>query len=143
MADKHTKEERSFNMSRIKSKNTKPEEIVRKFLFARGLRYRKNVSSLPGKPDIVLPKYKTVIFVNGCFWHMHDCGRFVWPATNQAYWRPKLLRNAERDMTNHDTLEAMGWHVIFVWECQVKNDVAEENLNNLYEQIIRKQRQSI
>ena len=97
MADNHTPEERSYNMSRIRSKDTKPEEKVRKYLFAQGFRYRKNVRKLPGCPDIVLPKYKTVIFVQGCFWHMHDCGRFHWPASNQEYWEPNIRRNVERD----------------------------------------------
>ena len=88
MADNHSKEVRSMNMSRIRSTNSKPEEIVRKYLFSKGFRYRKNVNKLPGCPDIVLPKYKTVIFVNGCFWHKHDCPRFVWPSSNQDYWIP-------------------------------------------------------
>lgn len=89
MADNHSKEVRSMNMSHIRSKNSKPEELVRKYLFSRGLRYRKNVKKLPGCPDIVLAKYKTIVFVNGCFWHHHDCGRFVWPASNEEYWRKK------------------------------------------------------
>lgn len=89
MTDTHSKEVRSKNMSHIRSTNTKPEEIVRKYLFSRGLRYRKNVRKLPGCPDIVLHKYKTVVFVNGCFWHMHDCGRFVWPSSNKEYWSKK------------------------------------------------------
>ena len=89
MADNHSKEVRSMNMSHIRSKNTKPEEKVRKYLFSKGFRYRKNVRTLPGCPDIVLPKYKTVIFVNGCFWHKHDCPRFVWPTSNEEYWIPK------------------------------------------------------
>ena len=97
MADNHTKEIRSMNMSHIRSKNTKPEEIVRKYLFSKGLRYRKNVRKLPGCPDIVLKKYKVVIFVNGCFWHKHDCGRFVWPSSNVEYWSKKINRNVERD----------------------------------------------
>lgn len=85
MPDNHTREVRSYNMSRIRGTGTKPEEMVRKYLFSKGLRYRKNVTKLPGKPDIVLPKYKTAVFVNGCFWHMHDCGRFVWPQSNNDY----------------------------------------------------------
>ena len=89
MADNHTKEQRSYNMSRIRSKNNAPEEKVRKFLFSEGFRYRKNDKKLPGCPDIVLPKYKTVIFVNGCFWHKHSCKRFVWPASNEEYWKRK------------------------------------------------------
>jgi DNA mismatch endonuclease (patch repair protein) len=97
VADKHSKEIRRMNMSHILSKNTKPEERVRKYLFSRGLRYRKNVKTMPGCPDIVFPKYHTVVFVNGCFWHKHDCGRFVWPSTNQEYWNKKIIGNAERD----------------------------------------------
>ncbi|MDF2523774.1 MAG: vsr, partial [Clostridiales bacterium] len=84
---------RSYNMSRIQSKNTKPEEIVRKYLFSKGLRYRKNDKRYPGHPDIVLPKYKTAVFVNGCFWHMHECNAFVLPKSNTNYWLPKLMRN--------------------------------------------------
>ena len=109
---KHTQEElvkdliaKEANMSHIRSTNSKPEEIVRKYLFAEGFRYRKNVKKLPGCPDIVLPKYKTVIFVNGCFWHKHDCPRFVWPSSNQDYWRPKILRNVERDNQSCKELE--------------------------------------
>ena len=120
MADNHTKEIRSKNMSHIRSTNSKPEEIVRKYLFSQGLRYRKNVRALPGCPDIVLPKYRTVIFVNGCFWHMHNCSRFVWPSSNQDYWKPKILRNAERDQENRRRLEELGWRVITIWECELK-----------------------
>lgn len=102
MADNHSKEVRSKNMSHIRSTNSKPEEIVRKYLFSKGFRYRKNVRTLPGCPDIVLPKYHTVIFVNGCFWHKHDCGRFVRPSSNTEYWIPKINRNVERDNTAID-----------------------------------------
>ena len=122
-------------MSHIRSTNSKPEEIVRKYLVAQGLRYRKNVKKLPGCPDIVLPKYHTVIFVNGCFWHRHDCSRFVWPSSNQDYWRPKILRNVERDQKNTEELKALGWNVITVWECELKRAVREENLNLLITKI--------
>lgn len=122
-------------MSHIRSTNSKPEEIVRKYLFLQGLRYRKNVKKLPGCPDIVLPKYHTVIFVNGCFWHRHDCSRFVWPSSNQDYWRPKILRNVERDQKNTEELKALGWNVITVWECELKRAVREENLNLLITKI--------
>ena len=125
MADNHSKEVRSINMSHIRSTNSKPEEIVRKYLFAEGFRYRKNVKKLPGCPDIVLPKYKTVIFVNGCFWHKHDCPRFVWPSSNHDYWRPKILRNVERDNQSRKELETLGWKVITVWECELKKKVFE------------------
>ena len=135
MADNHSKEVRSMNMSHIRSTNSKPEETVRKYLFSQGLRYRKNVKKLPGCPDIVLPKYHTVIFVNGCFWHRHDCSRFVWPSSNQDYWRPKILRNVERDQKNTEELKALGWNVITVWECELKRAVREENLNLLITKI--------
>ncbi|MFQ8808461.1 MAG: very short patch repair endonuclease [Oscillospiraceae bacterium] len=118
-------------MSHIRSTNSKPEEIVRKYLFAEGFRYRKNVKKLPGCPDIVLPKYKTVIFVNGCFWHKHDCPRFVWPSSNQDYWRPKILRNIERDNQSRKELETLGWKVITVWECELKKNVLNETLVKL------------
>ena len=135
MADVHSPETRSFNMSRIRSKNTKPEEMVRKHLFAKGFRYRKNVRSLPGCPDIVLPKYKTIIFVQGCFWHMHDCGRFHWPASNQDYWGPKIRRNVERDQTNKEQLQALGWKVLTVWECELNKKNIEETMNRISREI--------
>lgn len=120
MTDNHTKEIRSMNMSHIRSTNSKPEVIVRKHLFSQGLRYRKNVRELPGCPDVVLPKYKTVIFVNGCFWHKHNCSRFVWPSSNQDYWKHKILTNVERDRKNILRLEELGWRVITIWECELK-----------------------
>ena len=109
-----------MNMSHIRSTNSKPEVIVRKYLFSQGLRYRKNVRELPGCPDVVLPKYKTVIFVNGCFWHKHNCSRFVWPSSNQDYWKHKILANVERDRKNLFRLEELGWRVITIWECELK-----------------------
>ncbi len=136
MADTHSKEVRSRNMSHIRSTNSKPEEIVRKYLFSRGLRYRKNVRSLPGTPDIVLKKYRTVVFVNGCFWHHHDCGRFVWPSANTEYWRKKIDRNTERDKENYDRLTAQGWQVLIIWECQLKRKISDKQLQILYEKII-------
>lgn len=136
MADKHSKEVRSMNMSHIRSTNSKPEEKVRKFLFSCGLRYRKNIRKLPGCPDIVLQKYKTVVFVNGCFWHHHNCGRFVWPSSNEEYWHKKIDRNVERDAENTLLLEQQGWQVLVIWECQLKKAVAEVNLSMLYEKVI-------
>ena len=120
-----------MNMSHIRSTNSKPEEIVRKYLFAEGFRYRKNVKDLPGCPDIVLPKYKTVIFVNGCFWHKHDCPRFVWPSSNEQYWVPKITGNLERDLKNHQLLKEQGWKVIIVWECELKKNVVDETIGKL------------
>jgi len=135
MADTKTPAERSENMSRIRSTNTKPEEIVRKYLFSKGFRYRKNDKRYPGKPDIVLPKYRTVIFVNGCFWHMHGCSRSRLPKSNQEYWRPKIERNIERDADTKKKLEAEGWKVIVIWECELKKRIANERLSRLCEQI--------
>lgn len=124
-----------MNMSRIRSTNSKPEEIVRKYLFSKGFRYRKNVKKLPGCPDIVLPKYKTVVFVNGCFWHKHDCPRFVWPSSNQEYWKPKILRNVERDKNNCRELSSKGWNVITIWECELKKKVFEATMERVILQI--------
>ena len=118
-------------MSKIRSTNSAPEEKARKYLFSKGFRYRKNVKSLPGCPDIVLPKYKTVIFVNGCFWHKHDCPRFVWPSSNKEYWEPKIRRNVERDKINIELLQKEGWRVLVVWECELKKNVIEERLSRL------------
>lgn len=135
MADTKTPEERSRNMSHIRSTGTKPEEIVRKYLFRQGFRYRKNVKSLPGKPDIVLRKYRTIIFVNGCFWHMHSCQRGHLPHSRQDYWEPKIRANVERDIRNRKTLEDEGWQVIVVWECELKKRIADERLARLCEEI--------
>lgn len=135
MADTKTPAERSENMSRIHSINTKPEEIVRKYLFSHGFRYRKNDKRYPGKPDIVLPKHHTIIFVNGCFWHMHGCSRSRLPRSNQEYWRPKIERNIQRDAENQQKLEADSWKVIVVWECELKKRTAEERLSRLCDEI--------
>ena len=129
--DVHSKETRSYNMSKIKSKNTKPEEIVRKFLSSNGFRYRKNDKRLPGHPDIVLPKYKTVILVNGCFWHGHErCKYFVWPKSNEEFWRKKINSNIERDKKNISALKQLGWNVLVVWECELKKN-SSETLNSI------------
>ena len=132
MADVHSPETRSYNMSRIRGKDTKPEELVRKYLFSQGFRYRKNDARLPGKPDIVLPKYKTVIFVNGCFWHGHeDCKYYVLPKTNTDFWKAKIERNKARDLAEQHKLASMGWHCITVWECQLKPAVRAKTLEAL------------
>ena len=108
-------------MSKIRSKNTKPEIALRKALFEKGFRYRINDKNLPGKPDIVLPKYKTVIFVHGCFWHEHEgCKRAHLPKSNVDYWKNKICTNKERDKKNESLLLTLGWKVIIVWECEIK-----------------------
>lgn len=135
MSDNLSKEIRSKNMSHIRSSNSTPEMIVRKYLFSKGFRYRKNVRNLPGCPDIVLPKYHTVIFVNGCFWHKHNCGRFVWPSSNVEYWVHKINRNIERDKENYEKLAALGWNVLIVWECELKLKVRKERLESLIKEI--------
>ena len=121
MADVHTPAQRSYNMSRIKSKNTKPEMLVRKFLFAHGFRYKLHDKKLPGKPDIVLPKYKTVIFVHGCFWHGHKgCKYYVVPKTRTEWWLKKIEGNKANDMKAMKALKKDGWKVITIWECELK-----------------------
>lgn len=132
MADVHTPEQRSYNMSKIRGKNTKPEEMVRKYLFSQGFRYRKNDPRLPGKPDVVLPKYKTVIFVNGCFWHGHEgCRYFVLPKSNVEFWEAKINGNIARDFKSIQLLEEQGWNVIVIWECELKRNNRETTLNDL------------
>lgn len=133
--DNHTKSQRSYNMSRIRSTNSKPEEVVRKYLFSQGFRYRKNDKRYPGKPDIVLPKYKTVIFVHGCFWHMHDCGRFVWPSSNIEYWEKKINGNISRDKEHTEKLQADGWKVLTVWECELSKKNRDQTLIRLVSEI--------
>lgn len=136
--DNHTKEVRSYNMSRIRSVNSKPEEIVRKYLFSKGMRFRKNVKELPGKPDVVLPRYKTVVFINGCFWHGHQgCRYFVMPKSNTEYWYKKINRNIERDVLVYKKLSELGWNVISVWECELRKDKRQNTLEYLYYNILR------
>ena len=125
-------------MSRIRSVDSKPEVMVRKYLFSKGLRYRKNVKELPGKPDIVLPKYKTAVFINGCFWHGHQgCKYFVVPKTNTEYWTKKINRNIDRDNGTYASLQKSGWNVLVVWECELKKDKIDSTLEYLYYNILR------
>ena len=132
MTDVHSPATRSYNMSRISGKNTKPEELVRKYLFSKGFRYRKNDRRLPGKPDIVLPKYKTCVFVNGCFWHGHEgCRYFRWPEDNADFWKTKIMQNRERDEKKHKELLKMGWKVLVVWECELKKNSIDKTLSEL------------
>lgn len=142
MADIKTKESRSYNMSRISGKDTKPEELVRRYLFSKGFRYRKNVRKLPGAPDLVLPKYRTAIFVNGCFWHGHEgCKYFVWPKSNIEFWRKKIETNIFREQRKEAELRDMGWNVLIVWECELrppKRQATLERLENKLRQILEK-----
>lgn len=135
MSDSLTPEKRSWNMSRIRAKDTSIEVKVRKYLFSQGFRYRKNVSSLPGKPDIVFPKYKTVVFIHGCFWHRHKgCKRATTPKSRQEYWLPKLERNVENDRKHYSDLKKAGWRSIVIWECEV-NKHFEETMERLVKEI--------
>ncbi len=137
MADIMTPEQRSRNMAAIKGKDTKPEMIVRKYLFSRGLRFRVQVRKLPGTPDIVLPKYKTAIFVNGCFWHGHEgCKYFRLPKSNVEFWKEKIERNIERDKESMQALFDLGWKVVRIWECELRNKAKREvTLNKIYNSI--------
>ena len=135
MSDVFSKEKRSSIMSQIHSKETKPEIIVRKFLFKHGYRYRKNDRRYSGKPDIVLPKYKTIIFVNGCFWHGHDCPAGKLPQTRHEFWKNKITKNKIRDFKNIKKLEADGWKVIVIWQCELKN---KKLIKHTLEKLIKK-----
>ena len=126
MTDIVSPEQRSRMMSGIKGKNTKPELIVRKELFRRGFRYRLHCKNLPGKPDLVFPKYRAVIFVNGCFWHCHDCSLFKWPKSNSEFWKEKITGNINRDKKNCEQLVNQGWRVTTIWECALKGKSASD-----------------
>lgn len=132
-----TPEQRSRCMAAVKGKDTKPEMIVRKYLFSRGLRFRIQVRKLPGNPDIVLPRYRIVIFVNGCFWHGHEgCKYYRLPKSNVEFWENKIRNNKARDAHNEEQLKALGWRVIRVWECDIKKVAErEEYLRHLYDTI--------
>ena len=136
MTDVLTLAQRHKNMSHIRSKNTKPELKVRRWLWEHGYRYRLNVKDIPGRPDIVMRKYKTVIFVNGCFWHGHEgCDKFVMPKSNVEFWQSKISRNRERDLKNYKNLQESGWNVIVVWECELKSSSFEETMAGIVSQI--------
>ena len=119
MADVHTKKQRSKNMAAIRSKNTKPELKVRSFLHKNGFRFRLKTNYLPCKPDIILPKYKAVVFVNGCFWHRHGCEKTTTPKTNIKFWKKKFSDNINRDKKNIGKLTRLGWKTFIVWECEI------------------------
>ncbi len=141
MTDKMTPEQRHRCMAAIKGKDTKPEIMVRKYLFSRGLRYRVNDKKLPGSPDIVLKKYGVVIFIDGCFWHGHKgCKYYKLPSTNVDFWKTKISRNLARDYVNNVDLELAGWKVIRIWECEIKTkSKREETLERIYEEITSRQ----
>lgn len=137
MTDIYSKSKRSEIMSHIAGKNTKPEQIVGKYLFSRGLRYRKNVRTLPGTPDLVVGKYKVVVFVHGCFWHGHaNCKLFRLPKTNQEFWLRKIEDNKSRDHRVQEALRLRGYKVLIVWQCQLQPQVRDDNLMSLYDRIV-------
>lgn len=136
MPDNRTKEQRSYNMSRIRSTNTKPEILVRKFLFANGYRFRLHSKKLVGKPDIVIHKMKTVVFVHGCFWHGHkNCKNAKTPVTNNKFWASKIKTNSERDKRNVRSLRKEGWKVVEIWECQLHPKKVERTLKKLLQKM--------
>lgn len=136
MSDVHDKATRSFNMSRIKGKNTKPEMLVRKFLFSKGFRYKLHDKRLPGKPDLVLPKYRSVILVHGCFWHGHEgCPYFVKPKTRSEWWIQKIRRNQLKDKENMFALTLAGWNVLTVFECELRPSCRESTLGKLMDDL--------
>ena len=136
MADVHEPEIRSYNMSQIKGKDTKPEMLVRKFLHAHGFRYHLHDKKLPGKPDIVLPKYNTVVMVHGCFWHGHEgCKYYVVPKTRTQWWLDKINTNKRKDKENESELKTLGWDVLTVFECALKSEKRDETLINLISEI--------
>lgn len=132
MPDVLTPQQRHYCMTRIRGIATKPELLVRHWLWSHGYRYRLNVKSVPGKPDIVLRKYRTAIFVNGCFWHGHEsCSKYVVPKSNTEFWITKIEHNKERDQKEYKTLTDAGWQVIVIWECQLKKNTIEETMRNV------------
>lgn len=132
MPDHLTPAQRHLVMSHIRSRNTKPELKVRQWLWAHGYRYRLNVKSVPGKPDIVMRKYHTAIFVNGCFWHGHEgCDKYRLPQTNVDFWKNKIDRNRKRDQENYQVLQENGWQVIIIWECQLTPKRIEQTMNEV------------
>lgn len=134
MADIVSKEIRSRNMAAVRSKNTKPELLIRKGLHRRGFRFRLHNNKLPGKPDLIFPKYHAVIFVNGCFWHQHDCHLFKWPSTRKEFWKIKIEGNRARDFKTIKQLKSMGWRVLTIWECSLKGKTRLQE-NDLFSRV--------
>ena len=136
MTDVHDQKTRSYNMSQIKGKNTKPEMLVRRFLFSKGFRYRLHVKDLPGKPDLVLPKYKTVIFINGCFWHGHEgCRYYVVPKTRTEWWLAKINGNKQKDGENFLKLIEIHWKIVTIFECELKGEQLKKTLIKLLDEL--------
>ena len=130
--DNMTPQQLHNRMSRIRGKATKPELQVRNWLWNHGYRYRLNVNSVPGKPDIILRRYRTAIFVNGCYWHGHEgCNKYTIPKSNTDFWIAKVRRNKERDLQNYQDLHDAGWNIIVVWECQLKKNIIEDTMRNV------------
>ena len=136
MTDRISRKKRSWNMSQIKGKNTKPELTVRKYLYHRGFRYRLHNKNLIGKPDISIKKYKIAIFINGCYWHRHGCKMTTTPKTNTDFWKNKFKENVKRDKNNYKTLKELGWHVIIIWECEVNKSEHLEKMVHALKKII-------
>ncbi len=140
ISDIYSIDKRSDIMSKVRQEGTKQELLIRRFLFSHGFRYRKNDKRYPGKPDIVLPKYRTIIFVHGCFWHGHEnCKAATLPKTNTDFWKKKISENIARDQKNIETLREEGWNVITIWQCEIKNrNKRKERLELLLEEIINR-----
>lgn len=145
MTDVLTTEQRRLNMSRVRGKDTKPEMLIRRGLHARGLRYRLHDRKLAGKPDLVFPRYRAVLFVHGCFWHAHGCHLSKMPATRREFWRTKLQRNAARDESNVNALQAAGWRVLVIWECALRGPgrLEQENLFNCIAAEVREDKPAV
>ncbi len=131
--DVHSPKQRSFNMSRIKGRDTRPEMLIRKWLWASGYRYRLHKKDLPGKPDIVFPGRKKLIFIHGCFWHRHECNYFQWPETNRDFWKQKIGETVKRDQRNYEKLTSSGWDCMTIWECEITG-----NENNKLREKVKK-----
>ena len=125
MPDTLTTAQRRHCMSQVKGRNTEPEIVLRRWLWSKGFRYRLHATKLPGKPDIVFPGKKKVIFVHGCFWHKHDCGHFSWPKSNAEFWKKKIQGNVKRDRRNAKAIIQAGWKSFAVWECELKKEVSQ------------------
>ena len=142
MTDRISPEHRSWNMSRIKGKDTKIEVMVRQYLFHYGFRFRKNDKRYPGKPDVILPKYKTAIFVHGCFWHRHEgCKLTTTPKTRAEFWNEKFAKNVANDKKHYEQLKELGWNVIVIWECELENDfevTMEKVISDIRNNIVKK-----